>query len=314
MPRFRTDSQYKPEAAPSWDLADRLAAAVAARQWGVITARQLLDCGMTRNMISRRVAAGRLRLLHRGVYAWGHDRLRPEGILIAAVLASGSGAVLSHRSAAAHWALLETARAVVAVTVEAKGGRARRRGIDLHVVRRLDHRDTTIRDGIPITTPARTLVDLAASGPARQAERALEQAYIQRLLAPGALEDALSRANGRPTGVLRGLIAAQRPSTITRSELEEAFLAIVRGIGLPDPEVNEPLHGYEPDFLWREKRLVIETDGYGSHGTRRAFEHDRRRDIELALHGYSVHRFSHDQVVHDPQQTGRLLRLLYDAQ
>jgi very-short-patch-repair endonuclease len=287
---------------------------VAERQWGVITARQLIDCGMNRTMVSRRVAAGRLRRLYRGVYAFGHDRLRAEGLLLAAVFACGSHAVLSHRSAADRWGMLPTARADVDVTVAAKGGRARRPGIDLHVVRRLSSRDVTERDGLRITTPARTLVDLATTGPARQVERALEQAYVQRLLAPGALEDALGRARGRPTTVLRGLLDGEQRSTLTRSELEEAFLAIVRRIGLPDPEVNEPLHGYEPDFLWREKRLVIETDGYGTHSTRRAFEHDRRRDIELALHGYRVQRFSHDQVVHDPEQTGRLLRLLYDAQ
>ena len=104
------------------------------------------------------------------------------------------------------------------------------------------------------------------------------------------------------------------PSTITRSELEEAFLAIVRRVGLPDPEVNEPLHGYEADFLWRDKRLVIEADGYGPHHTKRAFEHDRRRDIDLALHGYNVRRFTHDQIIHTPAETGRRLRLLYDAQ
>jgi very-short-patch-repair endonuclease len=269
---------------------------------------------MNRTQISRRVAAGRLRPLHRGVYAWGHDRLRPEGILIAAVFACGQGAVLSHRSAAAHWGLLPTARAAVDVTVVANGGRARRRGIDLHRVRRLDLRDTTRHNGLPITTVARTIVDLAATSPPRHAERALEQAYVQRLLAPGALEDALSRANGRPMAVLRGLMEADRPSTVTRNDLEEAMLAISRKAGLPDPEVNQPLHGYEADFLWRDKRLVIETDGYGAHHTRRAFEHDRRRDIDLELQGYSVHRFTHDQVVHEPDETGRRLRRLYDAQ
>jgi very-short-patch-repair endonuclease len=248
------------------------------------------------------------------VYAWGHDRLRPEGTLLAAVFASGQRAVLSHRTAAAHWGILPTARAAVDVTVQGRGSRTRRRGIDVHLVRRLDPRDVTVHNGLPVTSVARTLVDLAATRPARHVERALEQAYVQRLLAPGALEDALGRARGRRTAVLRALIKDKQRSTVTRSQLEEAFLAIVRGIGLPDPEVNEPLHGYEPDFLWREKRLVIETDGYGTHSTRRAFEHDRRRDVELALHGYSVHRFSHDQVVHAPHETGRLLRLLYEAQ
>jgi very-short-patch-repair endonuclease len=294
--------------------ADLRAALVAARQSGVITASQLVGCGMGRNMISRRLADGRLRRLHRGVYAWGHDHLRPEGRLLAAVLACGSGAVLSHCCAAERWVLLQTARAAIDVTVEACGTRTKRRGIDLHIVRRLDPRDVTVHDGLPVTTVARTLVDLAATGPPRRAERALEQAYVRRLLAPGALEDALSRAKGRPTAVLRGLIEANRPSTITRNDLEEKMLAISRKAGLPDPEVNEPLHGYEPDFLWRDKRLVIESDGYGAHHTKRAFEHDRRRDIDLDLKGYKVRRFTHDQVMYEPEETGRRLRLLYDAQ
>jgi very-short-patch-repair endonuclease len=101
---------------------------------------------------------------------------------------------------------------------------------------------------------------------------------------------------------------------ITRNDLEEAMVAISRNVGLPDPEVNADLHGYQVDFLWRDKLLVIETDGYGAHHTKRAFEHDRRRDIDLQLHGYNVRRFTHDQVVYEPAETGRRLRLLYDAQ
>lgn len=137
---------------------------------------------------------------------------------------------------------------------------------------------------------------------------------MQRFLAPGSLEDALSRANGRPTRVLRALMSKQRTPSVTRSDLEEAFLAIARAAGLPDPEVNVPLHGYEPDFLWRDKRLVIETDGFGAHGTKRAFEHDRRCDVDLDLHGYKVRRFTHDQVMYDPAETAENLRRLYDAQ
>jgi very-short-patch-repair endonuclease len=293
---------------------DLRAALIAGRQFGVITARQLAGCGMGRNMVSTRVADGRLRRLHRGVYAWGHDHLRPEARLLAAVLACGHGAVLSHRSAAAHWALLQTARADVDVMVEGRGTRMKRRGIDLHIVRRLDPRDTTVHDGLPTTTAARTLVEMAATCSPRQAERALEQAYVQRLLAPGSLEDALSRANGRPTRVLRALMSKQRTPTVTRSDLEEAFLAIARAAELPDPEVNAPLHGYEADFLWRDKRLVIETDGFGAHGTKRAFEHDRRRDVDLDLHGYKVRRFTHDQVMYDSAETAEKLRRLYDAQ
>ncbi len=293
---------------------DRRAAALAARQFGVITASQLAAAGMSRNMVSRRLLDGRLRRLHRGVYAWGHDHLRGEGLLLAAVLACGQRAVLSHRSAAARWGLLPSARTLVDVTVVATGGRPRRKGIDLHVVRRLAPRDATVHEGLPITTAARTLVDIAATRSPRQAERALEQAYVQRLLAPGSLEGAISRANGRPTRTLRRLLDKQRPPTVTRNDLEEAFFDIARAAGLPDPEVNVPLHGYEPDFLWRDKRLVIETDGFGAHGTKRAFEHDRRRDIDLDLHGYKVRRFTHDQVMYDAAATAEKLRRLYDAQ
>jgi predicted transcriptional regulator of viral defense system len=293
---------------------DPTAAGVAARQFGVITASQLAAAGMSRNMVSRRLAEGRLRRLHRGVYAWGHDRLRGEGLLLAAVFACGQRAVLSHRSAADRWGLLPSARALVDVTIEATGGRPRRPGIHLHVVRRLDPRDVTTNDGLPITSAARTVVDIAVTCPPRHAERAVEQAYVQRLLAPGSLEDALSRASGRPTRILRRLLDQQRTPTITRNDLEEAFLAIARAAGVPDPEVNVPLHGYVPDFLWRDERLVIETDGFGVHGTKRAFEHDRRRDVDLDLNGYRVHRFTHDQVMYEPAETAERLRRLYDAQ
>ena len=265
-------------------------------------------------MIAARVARGSLRRLHRGVYAWGHDHLRAEACLLAAVLACGPAAVLSHRAAAAHWGLLASARAVTDVTVAASGGRPRRKGIDLHIARRLDPRDITRHDGIPVTTVARTIVDLATSGPPRRAERALEQAHVQRLLARGSVEDALTRAGGRATRVLRALIQKGQTTTITRNDLEEAFLAIVRRAGLPDPEVNVPLHGYEADFLWRDKRLVIETDGFGAHGTKRAFERDRERDVDLELRDFNVRRFTHDQVVHEPARTADRLRRLYARQ
>jgi very-short-patch-repair endonuclease len=293
---------------------DLRAAKVAASQWGVVGAGQLRRCGMSRSMVSRRLKEGRLLRLHRGVYAFGHDRLRPEGLLLAAVLACGDRAVLSHRAAADRWGLLPSARASIDVTVEGGGGRPRRPGIHVHVARHLDPRDVTVRDGIPLTTVARTLVDLAATCPARQAERALEQAYVQRLLAPGSIEEALARAHGRPTRPLRELLAKRRPVSITRNQLEEAFLAIARAAGLPDPEVNVPLHGYEADFLFRDRRLVIETDGFGAHGTKRAFEHDRERDVELALKGFDVHRFTHDQVILEPARTGERLRRLLERQ
>ena len=248
---------------------DRTIATVAARQYGVVTLAQLEECGLSAGAIKRRVAARRLQRLWRGVYAFGHSELRPEGRLLGAVLACGPGAVLSHRSAANRWGMLRTDRARIDVTVAARGTRAKRPGIHLHCVRRLDARDVTILNGIPITTVARTLVDLCAVVPPRRIERALEQSYVLQLITPGAIEDAVERARGRKTGALKTLLATEkRAPTLTRSELEEAFLALCRRGGLPDPEVNVQLHGYEVDFLWREQRRVIEVDGYAFHSVR----------------------------------------------
>jgi very-short-patch-repair endonuclease len=284
---------------------------VAAGQHGVITLRQVEQCGLGPSAIQVRVAAGRLQRLWRGVYAFGHRELRAEGRLLAAVLACGPGAVLSHRSAADRWGILPTARAGIDVTVATRGGRTRRRGIDLHCVRRLDASDVTAVEGIPITTAARTLIDLCAVVPDRKLERAFEQSHVLELIAPGAIEDAFERTLGRKTAALRRLLAAETSwTTLTRSELEEAFLALCRRGGLPDPEVNVHLHGYEVDFLWRRQRRVVELDGYAFHSGRRAFARDRRKDIDLELAGFPVTRFTHRQVIHEADDTLRRTRLL----
>jgi very-short-patch-repair endonuclease len=284
--------------------ADELIGRVAAGQFGVVTKSQVEACGLDRGGIEHRLATGRLQRLWRGVYAFGHRELTREGHLIAAVLACGSGAVLSHTSAAVHWELLAYSRAAIDVTVPARGTRGKRPGITLHCSRRLDPEDVTERNKIPITTPARTLVDLCAVVPPRLVERAYEQAEIQRLTTFNAVVDAVERSKGRTTRPLRRLISVERKtSTITRSVLEERFLALVRRGGLPEPEVNARLHGYEVDFLWRAQRRVIEVDGYAFHSTRQAATRDRRKDNDLELAGFPVTRFTSDQVLHEPQDT-----------
>ncbi len=311
MPQVFNDYQWKAAAPPEFGAADRAAAAVAAKQHGVITLHQLERCGLGPGAIQVRIAAQRLQRLWRGVYAFGHRELRPEGRLLAAVLACGAGAALSCRSASGRWGMLATARGAIDVTVATRGGRPRRPGIDLHCVRRLDERDLTVLDGIPITTPARTLVDLSAVVPNRRLEKAFEQAHVLQLIAPGAIEEALDRAVGRKTAALRRLLAAESSvPTLTRSELEEAFLELCRRGGLPDPEVNAYLHGYEVDFLWRRQRRVVELDGYAFHSGRRAFGRDRRKDIDLELAGFPVTRFTHQQVVYEGDDTLRRTRLL----
>jgi very-short-patch-repair endonuclease len=295
--------------------ADRSIAAVAAEQYGVVTYEQLEACGLRRGAIQRRVEAGRLQRLWRGVYAFGHSELRLEGRLLGAAFACGPGAALSHRSTADRWGILATARRRIDVTVATRSGRRKQAGIDLHCVRRLDERDITSLDGIPATTVARTLVDLCAVVPPRMVEKALEQAYMLQLIAPNAIEDALERAPGRRTAPLRRLLALERRAqTLTRSELEEAFLALCRRGGLPDPEVNVQLHGYEVDFLWRKQRRVVEVDGYAFHSMRGAFERDRRKDVDLELAGFPVTRFTHDQVIYDPDETLRRTARLVTGQ
>jgi very-short-patch-repair endonuclease len=295
---------------------DRAAAAVAAGQFGVVTYEQLRACGLSRHQILQRVKAGQLQRLWQGVYAFGHRELTREGRLIAAVLACGEGAVLSHRSAAQRWELLPTAQRNIDITAPTRAGRAKRPGIHLHCCRRLDPADLTTRGGIPVTTVARTLVDLNAVVPDRLLERALEQVYIRRLLPVGAVEDALERANGRKTRALRRLIAAERrTATATRSELEERFLALVRSVELPEPEVNAWLCGYEVDFLWRAQRRVIEGDGHAYHSSRQATTRDRRKDDDLETAGYRVTRFTADQILHDPEDTlARTRRVLGGSQ
>jgi very-short-patch-repair endonuclease len=295
---------------------DPLVADVAARQHGVVTVEQLRSCGLGPGGIEHRLATRRLQRLYRGVYAFGHQELTPAGRLLAAVLACGPGAVLSHFSAAVLWELLRPWEGPADVTVAGRTGRTRRPGIRIHCVRRLDPQDVTVKDGIPITTPAKMLVDLNAVVRDRLVERAFEEAQIQRLVTLDAVVDALERSNGHKTRALRRLIATERrTATVTRSELEERFLALVRRGGLPEPEVNARLAGYEVDFLWRAQRRVIEVDGHAYHSTRQATTRDRRKDDDLEAAGFRVTRFTADQILRDPDDTlARAARAIGAAQ
>jgi hypothetical protein len=269
-------------------------AALAAGQWGVVSAAQLAALGFSAAGVTRRVQAGRLHRVHRGVYAVGHRSLAVQGRWLAAVLACGPGAVLSHRSAAAHWNLLATSATRVDVT--AARGRHGAPGIRLHRSRSLDAQDTTAHQTIPTTTVARTMLDLAAIVPAHRLERALAQAERLRLYDDAALTQIIERANGHRGRQALQEAVAQDPA-FTRSDLEARLLALTRAHGLPPPLVNHilaaPDHArLEVDFCWPTHQLIVETDTYATHGTRHAFEHDRRKDAALAAAGYTVIRFT----------------------
>jgi Protein of unknown function (DUF559)/Transcriptional regulator, AbiEi antitoxin len=276
-------------------------AELAARQWGVVSLEQLAVCCVRRGAVEKAVRSGRLHRLYRGVYAVGHAHLGREGRRLAAVLACGDGAVLSHRSAASHWGLLDTQNARIDVT--ARRSRQGAAGIRLHWSRSLALHDTTAHEGMPITSVARTLLDLAATVRSDRLERALAQAERLQLYDHAAIADVLSRSNGHRGRAVLTRATAQEPK-LTRSELEVMFLRLVRQAGLPEPESNLPLAALdqlapEVDFYWPAYRLVVETDGWESHGTRAAFKWDRRKDAALVASGWRVMRFTYDDVVRE---------------
>ena len=292
---------------------DRLIAAFASSQHGVVALWQLVGLGLSARAVRKRVAAGRLHRIHEGVYAVGYPRLTQKGYYMAAVLACGQRSALSHRSAADHRELRRSSRAGIDIISSRRPGR-RRAGIDAHTSSTLLERDIELVDGIRCTSVARTLLDLAAVLPRRAVERAFDEAAFREVLDAREIEDVLARAgHHRGAGALRAVLVDHAPGTTrTRNDLEEAFLAICRAAGLPQPEVNAwiPLGptGYEADFLWRAQRLIAETDGGAAHATRQGFEHDRRRDQHLALAGWRVVRFPYSQVFHEPRTVDATLR------
>lgn len=291
----------------------RLIGEMAARQWGVVTRRQLLDAGLTRAMVGERVRRGQLVRLHRGVYAVGHERLRREGQWLAAVLAAGPGAVLSHRDAAALHDLRPGNHALIDVTTTAQPRSVP--GIRLHRTRTLDAQDITTVHGIPVTTVARTLLDLAGTVPHDHLTRAIKQAERQRTFDLKEVEAAMARTRGRKGPGHRALQAAiaecaalERHHTL--SPLEDAFLGLLRDNGFPSPATNVTVEGLKVDAVWRPQRIAVELDGWQDHGTRRGFEEDRERDARLTAAGWRVVRFTHRQLTRRPDRVLSTLRRL----
>jgi hypothetical protein len=281
-------------------------------QFGVVSLRQLREIGLAEGAVEARVRAGRLHRVHRGVYSVGHRLLAGQGRWMAAVLACVSGSALSHRSSAALWELTPDQRSVVDVIAPVHGGRSRP-GIYVHRSSRLCPADITSHRGIPCTTVARTLLDLASCVPRRRLERAVEQAEVLGLFDLAATEAVLARNQGVPgLRALRVVLAAPAGETVTRSELEERFLALCGRFAIPRPRVNAWIalegDGVEVDFLWPEHHLVVETDGHATHRTRQAFERDHRRDQRLALAGYLVLRLTWRQLTFEPVAIARTVQ------
>jgi very-short-patch-repair endonuclease len=288
---------------------------LAARQHGVVSLAQLRGLGICRSTAQKRVAAGRLHCVHHGTYAVGHPLLTREGRYMSAVLACGPDAVLSHRSAAALAGLREDLRETIDVTAPNRRGRIPR-GIAAHRDGALASADRAKVDGIPCTSVARTLLDLAAVVPTWEVRKAISEAEVLGSLDRDAVRRLIKRSRGwRGVARLRTLLDELDPATkVTRSELERRFLRLCRDAGLPRPEVNTrlglPGFAIEPDFLWREPRLIVEADGRRFHDTASAFERDRRRDQRLMRAGWRVVRCTWRQVVDEPGELARTLRAI----
>ena len=264
---------------------DRVILGLAARQHGIVTTAQLLDAGVGRQAIARRVARGWLVALHRGVYQVGPVGAE-YGREMAAVLGCGEGAALSHQSAAAVWGFGRRDR-VVHVTVP---GQARRSRPGVRVHRSLSL-NAVVHNGLPLTTPARTLHDLRTVLTSQELDRAQEQAHILGLVIPD---------------------GGDAYPEFTRSENERRLRALCKAAQLPAPKMNARVAGHEVDAYWPAHRLIVEVDGYKYHRTRRRFESDRRKDAALTTAGYRVIRITARRLRNEPlavsAQLGALLR------
>lgn len=280
---------------------------LAARQHGTVARRQLVAIGITPSMIKARVKAGHLISLHRGIYAVGHRQLRPQGHWLAAVLAVGPGAVLSHREAAALHGLRPSNRSRVDVSTASRG-HAGQPGIEIHHTATLEAQDITTVEGIPVTTIARTLVDLAYVVPKDHLAKALREADHLRVTDLKAIRAALKQTRHRPGPGHAALTAVldehrRRGTQLTRSVLEDRFLQLADRHGLPRPRANFHIGSHEVDVCWPAHRLAVEVDGWARHKDRHAFQRDRTKSNDLTRAGWRVLRFTHDDVVRRPVET-----------
>jgi hypothetical protein len=283
-------------------------AELAAEQWGVLSADELYECGLSLKEVFVRTRNGHLHPIHRGVYAVGHANLTLEGRFLAAVKACGPTAVLSHVSAAALYELFRWDDRHPEVTVR-QTYRAHR-GVRVHRSSMLDVQDVTRHKGIPVTTPARTLVDLATILDHRTLRRAVREAQ-RTLVTHRQLLRTVDRLGPRRGVTKLARILATGPAP-TRSELEDAVLDLVLAGGLAKPDVNVPLTidggRVIPDFRWPEQRLVVEADGAAWHDNRLAREDDAERQALLEAHGERVLRVTWTQAVARRRETLARLR------
>ncbi|MFL5899209.1 MAG: DUF559 domain-containing protein [Solirubrobacterales bacterium] len=284
-------------------------AALATRQHGVASYEQLLGLGFDIRWIERRLAEGRFGAVHRNVYSVGHRRVPQRGAWWAAVLAYGPGTLLSHRSAAVLWEIQRPRSGPIHVTAgSGRQGIRRREGIWIHRCK-LAPEDRSVRDGIPVTTVARTLFDFSEAAPYEELKGAAEEADRLKLLRLRELERVCERGRGRRAlRPVRRLLTEIGTPDEGRSPLEIRFASFLRKQAIAAPVQNVHVLGHEVDALWPEAKLIVELDSWEHHGHRAAFERDRARDPKLLLAGYRTIRVTHRRLDDEPEQLGAELR------
>jgi hypothetical protein len=288
-------------------------ARLADSQYGVVSIHQLTGpLGYSHSAIDRALRAGRLHRLHRGVYAVGRAWVPLHGRCLGAVLACGSGALLSHHSAAWLWGLTKTSPRPVHVTTPVP--RKARPLLRIHHSRVLAIEDCASREDIPVTSLPRTLLDLATVVRFERLQRMLERSEERRLFDLGPTELLLDRTRGHlGWGRLRRAIALYAPPPFTRSQFERKFFEAVVEAGLPRPATNFAEAGFELDVYWPEYRFAVELDVYATHGSHAAFERDRLRQEDLKLARIEMTRVTDVRFSREPRAVlARVSQLLDD--
>lgn len=287
---------------------DQVIGTLADRQHGVVARWQLQERAIGRSAIEVRLRSDRLRRLHAGVYAVGHRAIGPRGHVMAAVLAGGPGAVASHRSAADLWRVRPHNGTSHDVSVRTRSGR-RPKGITVHRPRTLLAHEITEIDGIPVTTLARTLLDLADVVDDKGLRRAVARAEVERAFDLRAVQRAI---DDHPHRQGKRLAAAARTADLTPvdSDLERDFLDLVAELDVPKPEAGALVGSHRVDFFWPEEGVAVEVDSFRYHGTRTAYEADKRRDTQLALHGVTPYTVTDRRLRHEREAVKSELRAL----
>jgi len=286
---------------------------VAELQSGLVHHRQLRALGLGRDAIARRVHCGRLVVVLPSVFAVGGHPLDGATRCYAALLHAGDNSVLSHGTAAAIWGLIDAPPPIVRATVILRHVRDDP-GLRVHRVRALDVRDVRMHGRLPLTAPARTLIDLAARASDRALEEALARARAGELVTERDLEGALERAPLRPgTRRLRRLQRQHVGRAVTFSRFERDLIRLLVAAELPLPRFNAVVNGHRVDAVWPEQRIVLECDGWAFHRERRAFEHDRRRDQDHLAAGYRTVRITWRQLHDDPARIAALLAAMLET-